>query len=170
MRECALVQGVMDPEREFVLDLIRRMQQAAGMNLTGLPRFGGVSASTLTRFVKGSPNLPTTRTLLKLSKKTGVPIGPVAGGVEFSSDRLQLATALGAAAKALGIELSEAAALAGGDDRLQKWIKTILDLPPEADGRALETLRTFARGYLAGQQDSEPLPPKGAGGPRRKAS
>lgn len=155
--ECALILGMNGDDREAVRQFLLTAAAAMQTDLTGLARAAGMAPSTVTRFVNNpdTKHVPSTRTLLKISKVSGVPM-PDSRPRELS--RGQQVRILAAVAEAVGLTLPEAALLAGVSDvaRLNDWIDVIRNLPATAQDQALEMLRGVAETIGAAKQESGP--------------
>ena len=158
--------GGMGEDRQLLQDYLRRAAEAAGTDLTGLARKAGLSPSTITRFVNGDEkHLPSTRTLTKVAEASGL-VAPIGARQRMSKpDKIQL---LAAIADAIDVDLTEAAAVVGGElsgSRAIEWLDVIAKLPAATEQNAFQMLRGMGETSRPPQQDGGPR--KLSGGRRR---
>jgi transcriptional regulator with XRE-family HTH domain len=152
----ALFRDVIARDRKTVRDFLLEAAKHAGTDLSGLARRAGLSPSTLTRFVNGeSKYLPTTRTLAKIAEASGYGT-PTLG----RPDRRQFLEAFQKFAAELGVNLAEAAILAGADRarlrRTAEWIAMIDRLDAATERRAFDLLRGMTDAPGAAEKEANP--------------
>jgi transcriptional regulator with XRE-family HTH domain len=154
--KCALFRDVIARDRKTVRDFLLAAAEHAGTDLSGLARRAGLAPSTLTRFVNGeSKYLPTTRTLAKIAEASGYGT-PTLG----RPDRSQFLEAFQKFAAELGVDLAEAAVLAGADrTRLRRtadWIAMIDRLDAAAERRVFDLVRGMTDPPSASEKQGGP--------------